>query len=46
MQRAEAIKMLSQEQLKFLDKDARQSHILNWWVLNDDDVELYIESKG
>ena len=29
MQRIEAIKTVSQEQLKFLDKDARKLHILN-----------------
>jgi len=46
MQRIEAIKIVSQEQLKFLDKDARKSHILNWWVLDEDDIEFTILSKS
>jgi len=46
MQRIEAIKTVSQEQLKFLDKDARKSHILNWWVLDEDDIEFTILSKS
>ena len=36
--RKEAIELLSKEQLNVLDKDTRESYILNWWVLDEDDL--------
>lgn len=44
--REEAIKLLAKEELKFLKKSDRESHIVNWWVLDETDKEFMALSSN
>lgn len=44
--RKEAIELLCKEQLNVLDKDTRESYILNWWVLDEEEHALGIVFKN
>lgn len=43
--RAEAIRILSLEILKNLSKEDRESHVLNWWSMDEDNDEYFMLSK-